>query len=205
MLLTVPSATAGAQIDELAEVVLGGIDGLLLTGGPDIDPARYGALRDVHTQAPRMERDDWEIALTRAALARDLPVLCVCRGMQTLNVALGGTLIQHLPDLVGHDAHSPTPGIHGRHRVFTAPGTRVATSYGDNADVATYHHQAIDQLAPGLVATAWAEDRTIEAAELTGASWVVAVQWHPEVFNGSALFTDFVTVCAASASRPAGV
>ena len=125
-------------------------------------------------------------------------MLCVCRGMQTLNVALGGTLIQHLPDLVGHDEHSPTPGVHGRHVIHTAPGTRVAAIYGTQAEVATYHHQAVDVLADGLVPTAWADDRTIEAAEGSGPSWLVAVQWHPEVFNGAELFADFV---AASAQR----
>jgi putative glutamine amidotransferase len=204
VLLPVPGATARRSLEELASAVLGGIDGLLLTGGPDVDPASYGADRDPHTQAPRLDRDDWEFALTRAALDQGTPVLCVCRGMQTLNVALGGTLIQHLPDQVGHDEHSPTPGVHGRHRIYTAPGTKVSGVYGEHADVATYHHQAVGELAPGLVPTAWTEDRTIEAAELAGDQWVVAVQWHPEVFNGAELFADFVAASAA-AYRPAGV
>jgi gamma-glutamyl-gamma-aminobutyrate hydrolase PuuD len=194
--LLLPSPGPGAALDEQAGSVLDGLDGLLLTGGPDVDPARYGADRDERTQAPRPERDAWEIALTHAAIGREMPVLCVCRGLQTLNVALGGTLIQHLPDRVGHDDHSPAPGQYGRHEVHTRPGTRIAQAYGERAEVATYHHQAVEVLAPGLVPTAWADDATIEAAESEGPSWLVAVQWHPEVFNGARLFTDFVAACA---------
>jgi gamma-glutamyl-gamma-aminobutyrate hydrolase PuuD len=200
VLLPSPSPTAARSVDDLAAAVLGGIDGLLLTGGPDVDPARYGAERDPHTGHPRIERDEWELALTRIAIERGLALLCVCRGLQTLNVALGGTLIQHLPDQVGHDAHSPTPGIHGRHVIHTAPSTRIAGIYGEQAEVATYHHQAVDVLADGLTATAWADDRTIEAAEGNGPSWLVAVQWHPEVFNGADLFVDFVAASAQPAA-----
>jgi putative glutamine amidotransferase len=199
VLLPSPAATAARSIDDLAGAVLGGLDGLLLTGGPDVDPARYGSDRDPNTGPPRPERDQWELTLTRIALDSGLPLLCICRGLQTLNVALGGTLIQHLPDRVGHDAHSPTIGIHGRHRIHTAPATRIAGIYGEQAEVATYHHQAIDVLADGLTATAWADDRTIEAVEAAdggGSSWLVAVQWHPEVFNGEGLFVDFVAASA---------
>jgi putative glutamine amidotransferase len=184
-----------------AEAVLGGLHGLLLTGGPDVDPARYGAERDERTGPARTERDGWEIALTHAAIRRGMPVLGVCRGMQTLNVALGGTLVQHLPDLVGHDGHCAVVGVHGRHKISTAAGSLVAAAHGERVDVATYHHQAVDELAAGLVATAWADDTTIEAAELTGSTWVVGVQWHPEVHDGEPLFAAFVAACASWASH----
>jgi putative glutamine amidotransferase len=196
VLLPAPDAGAARSIESLAEAVLVGLDGLLLTGGPDLDPAHYGAERHPSTQSPRAERDAWELVLARCALERELPLLCICRGMQTLNVALGGTLIQHLPDHLGHDDHSPTVGVHGRHVVHTAPGTRIAGVFGPRAEVATYHHQAVDVLADGLVPTAWADDQTIEAAEYAGASWLLAVQWHPEVHNGEPLFAEFVAACS---------
>jgi putative glutamine amidotransferase len=206
VLLPSPAATAARSVDDLANAVIAGLDGLVLTGGPDVDPARYGAERDPNTGHPRVERDEWELALTRLAVERGLPLLCICRGLQTLNVALGGTLIQHLPDRVGHEAHSPTPGIHGRHHIQTAPSSRIAGIYGEQAEVATYHHQAVDVLADGLTATAWADDRTIEAAEGDGSSWLVAVQWHPEVFNGAGLFVEFVAASVQDRSaQPSAV
>jgi putative glutamine amidotransferase len=197
VLLPAPAASATRSVEDLARAVLGGLDGLVLTGGPDVDPARYGAEKDPNTQRPKTERDEWEIALVRLAVELDLPTFCICRGMQTLNVALGGTLIQHLPDRLGHDEHSPTPGVHGRHAVRTAPDTRIAAIIGERAEVATYHHQAVDALAEGMVATAWADDGTIEAAELTGSGWLLAVQWHPEVADGAGLFADFVAAASA--------
>jgi putative glutamine amidotransferase len=203
VLLPAPTANAARPVEDVARAVLGGLDGLVLTGGPDVDPARYGAEKDPNTQRPRTERDEWEIALVRLAVEVELPTFCICRGMQALNVALGGTLIQHLPDRLGHDDHSPTVGVHGRHAVRTAPGTRIAAIIGERAEVATYHHQAVDALAEGMVATAWADDGTIEAAELTGSGWLLAVQWHPEVANGAELFADFVA--AAGAHRNARV
>jgi putative glutamine amidotransferase len=197
VLLPAPAASATRSVDDLARAVLAGLDGLVLTGGPDVDPARYGAEKDPNTQRPKTERDEWEIALVRLAVEIDLPTFCICRGMQTLNVALGGSLIQHLPDLLGHEDHSPTPGVHGRHVVRTAPDTRIASIIGEQAEVATYHHQAVDGLAEGLVPTAWSDDGTIEAAEHADASWLLAVQWHPEVFNGDELFADFVAAASA--------
>lgn len=181
---------------ELAAAVLDGLHGLVIAGGADVDPARYGADRDTRTGPARPDRDGWELALTRAALARDLPLLAVCRGMQVLNVAMGGELVQHLPDLVGHEAHCPTVGLHARHPVSLADGSRVAASLGGRADVATYHHQAVGRLGRDLVAAGWADDGTVEAVELPSAPWVVGVQWHPEVAGGSALFADFVAAAA---------
>src|SRR4051794_11907123 len=114
-----------APVDH-ADSALSGVDGLLVAGGPDVEPERYHAERHPKTGGARAERDEWELALVRAALTRDLPVLAVCRGMQVLNVALGGTLIQHLPDVVGSDVHAPVTGAHGRHHVNLRAGTRLA-------------------------------------------------------------------------------
>jgi putative glutamine amidotransferase len=178
--------------------VLDGLHGLLVAGGSDVDPQRYGAERDEHTGAPREDRDSWELALVGAALQRRLPVLAVCRGMQVLNVALGGDLIQHLPVAVGNDSHCPTVGVHGRHVVTLAQGSRAAAILGTQTDVATYHHQAVGRLGTGLCATGWAADATVEAVELVGSvddGWCLGVQWHPEALAGSAIFPAFVRAC----------
>lgn len=179
-----------------ADVALDGLHGLVLAGGADVDPARYGAARAAATGPPRPDRDVWEIALAQAALARALPLLAVCRGMQVLNVALGGNLRQHLPDDVGSDLHCPTVGVHGRHAVALATGSTLAQLLGERTQVATYHHQSVDQLGADLVATGWADDGVVEAVELPGRTWVVGVQWHPEAYAGAPLFEAFVTACA---------
>ena len=126
------------------------------------------------------------------ALARRMPVLAICRGLQVLNVALGGDLVQHLPDQLGSELHCPVVGVHGRHPVDLTPGTRLAVLLGEQPMVASYHHQAIGRLAPALTATGWAPDGTVEAVELSDAGWVIGVQWHPEVFDGQQLFAAFV-------------
>jgi len=200
--LLLPPATTG-DLDRAAGAVLDGLHGLALAGGADVDPARYGAARDAGTGPARPDRDAWELTLTRTALERGLPVLAICRGMQVLNVALGGDLVQHLPDIVGNDTHCPAVGEHGRHDVRLIRESQVGALLGDCAVVATYHHQAVDRLGTGLVATAWAADGTVEALEHTGAGWVVGVQWHPEVHDGAALFAGFVAACARHrAGRP---
>lgn len=181
---------------ELAGAALDGVDGLLVAGGPDVEPARYGAERHPRTGGARAERDEWELALVDAALERDLPLLAVCRGMQVLNVALGGTLVQHLPDVVGTDAHSPAVGDFGRHAVHLEPGSRLAGVLGERAVTATHHHQAVDRLATGLVACGWADDKVVEAVEAPGRSWTFGVQWHPEAHDGDALFAAFAAACA---------
>ncbi len=190
--------------DTAAQSALDGVHGLLLSGGADLDPARYGASRDANTGTARPDRDAWELALARVALDGGLPMLGVCRGMQVLNVELGGTLVQHLPEHVGSEAHSPTVGVHGRHRVRFADGSLLATLLGTSADVATYHHQAVETLGAGLAPTAWADDGVIEAAELPGDAWVVVVQWHPEVYDRDPLFGAFVDACAAWRAAAAG-
>lgn len=176
--------------------VLDGLHGLLIAGGADVDPDRYGQPRGEHTDQPRTDRDGWELALLAGALARRLPVLAICRGLQVLNVALGGDLVQHLPDQLGSNLHCPVVGVHGRHPVALAPGTRLAALLGEQPVVASYHHQAIDRLAPPLTATGWASDGTVEAVELADAGWVIGVQWHPEVFDGQPLFAAFVRAAA---------
>jgi putative glutamine amidotransferase len=185
---------------ERAEAALDAVHALLLAGGADVDPEHYGACRDIATGPPRPDRDQWELALTRAALARPMPLLAVCRGLQVLNVALGGTLQQHLPDSVGSDLHCPTVGEHGRHGVRFAEGSTLAAVFGPQAQVATYHHQAVDRLGAGLVPSAWASDGVVEAVELAGADWVIGVQWHPEALAGAPLFEAFVAACHAGAA-----
>ncbi|MFB6807832.1 gamma-glutamyl-gamma-aminobutyrate hydrolase family protein [Streptomyces sp. NPDC056387] len=158
-----------------AAEVLGRLDGLVVAGGPDVDPVRYGAERHPRTGPPATVRDEWELALIEAALASGKPVLGICRGMQALNVALGGTLIQHI------DGHAVAPGVMGWHPVRPVAGTRYAALVPEEAEVPTYHHQAVDRLGRGLVASAHAVDGTVEAIELPGpAHWVLGVQWHPE-------------------------
>jgi putative glutamine amidotransferase len=188
----------------LANCAAAAVDGILLSGGADVDPARYGATRSPHTGPPQPHRDDWELAITRAALDQQRPVLGVCRGMQVLNVALGGTLQQHLPDVVGHAGHAPVPGQFGRHDVRFAPDSRLGALLGERIVIATHHHQAVDALAPELVATGWADDGTVEAIELAGAEWVVGVQWHPEAYEGAALLAGFTAACAHPTTAPPG-
>jgi len=166
--------------DHIANRVLDGLDGLVITGGKDVDPARYGQAPHPKTDEPRHDRDEWEFALLAGALKRGLPVLGICRGAQVLNVALGGTLHQHLPDVVGHSRHQAGNAVFSTSRVRIAPGTRLATLIGEYSDEQCYHHQAIAELGKGLIATARDSDGVIEAVELPGDTFVLAVQWHPE-------------------------
>ncbi|GAB7107202.1 gamma-glutamyl-gamma-aminobutyrate hydrolase family protein [Streptomyces phaeofaciens JCM 4814] len=151
------------------------LDGLVVAGGPDVEPVHYGAERDPRTGPPARERDAWELALIDAALAAGVPLLGVCRGMQLLNVALGGTLTQHI------DGHAEVVGVFGEHPVKPVPGTLYAGVVPEECAVPTYHHQAVDRLGSGLVASAHAADGTVEAIELPSAAWVLGVQWHPEM------------------------
>ncbi|KND43485.1 gamma-glutamyl-gamma-aminobutyrate hydrolase family protein [Streptomyces stelliscabiei] len=151
------------------------LDGLVIAGGPDVDPALYSAERSPRCGPPAPRRDAWELALIRAALDTGTPLLGICRGMQLLNVALGGTLVQHLDD------HVVEVGVFGRHPVKPVPGTRYADINAEETDVPTYHHQAVDRLGTGLVPSAHASDGTIEAIELPHPAWALGVQWHPEM------------------------
>jgi putative glutamine amidotransferase len=157
-----------------AEPVVSRLDGLVIAGGADVEPVRYGAEPDERTGPPARDRDVWELALIRAALASGTPLLGICRGLPLLNVALGGTLVQHL------DGHVGGMGVFGAHTVKPVPGTRYAEIVPEESSVPTYHHQSVDRLADTLVASAHAEDGTVEAVELSGAGWALGVQWHPE-------------------------
>ena len=156
------------------------LDGLVLAGGPDVDPARYGEEPLATTGEPRTGRDTVEFDLLDAALRYGVPVLGVCRGMQVLNIALGGNLRQHLPDDVGNTDHLPVRGTFGRVEVKVAPDSRLAGIIGQQVTVSCHHHQGVDRLGEGLVPVAWAPDGSVEAVELPNAGFVVAVQWHPE-------------------------
>jgi anthranilate synthase component 2/putative glutamine amidotransferase len=140
----------------------------------------------------RPERDESELLALRAALDRDLPVLAVCRGLQLLNVALGGDLVQHLPDVENTGVHDPGPGLYQRREVRTQPGTRVHELLGAAADVACHHHQALGRIAPELTAAAWAEDGVVEAVEDGDRRFCLAVQWHPEESQDGRLFDALV-------------
>jgi putative glutamine amidotransferase len=169
-------------VPEAVEAVLPRLDGLVLSGGPDIDPGRYGAAPLASTAEPRVDRDAAELRLAEAATAAGLPVLGICRGLQLLNVARGGTLHQHLPDVVGTDHHAPAAGVYGRHPVTISGGSRLAETLGcSQTEVSSYHHQAVDVLGSGLTVTAVAPDGVVEAVEDPSLPFCVAVQWHPEV------------------------
>ncbi|SPM43554.1 Gamma-glutamyl-gamma-aminobutyrate hydrolase PuuD (putrescine degradation), contains GATase1-like domain [Mycobacterium numidiamassiliense] len=166
--------------DEIVSAVLDSLDALVITGGYDLDPAAYGQQPHPTTDEPRTNRDAWEFALLRGALDRRLPVLGICRGAQVLNVAFGGTLHQHLPDVLGHNGHRAGNGVFARLPVRTVPGTRLAGLIGESADASCYHHQAIDTVGDALTVSAWDGDGVVEALELPGDHFVLAVQWHPE-------------------------
>lgn len=170
-------------VDEHAAArIIASLDGLVIAGGADIDPRRYGQIPHEKTSPPRSDRDAFEDALIRAALAADLPFLGICRGAQMLNVTLGGDLIQHLPDVVGDNRYQLGAAQFNEIQVSVEAGTRIAEVYGDTltATAPLYHHQAIGRLADDLVVTCRTADGIIEAVEKPGAAFCIAVQWHPE-------------------------
>ena len=177
----------------IAARVLDGLDGLVLTGGRDVDPAAYSTEPHPATDEPAVDRDAWEFALLGVALRRGMPVLGICRGAQVLNVALGGSLHQHLPDLLGHAGHQRGNAVFSTSTVRTVEGSRLGRLIGASAAVQCYHHQGIDRLGEGLIASARDTDGLVEAVELAGDDFVVAVQWHPEESSEDLrLFTGLV-------------
>lgn len=195
--------------DTIADRVLDGLDGLVITGGRDVDPGAYGSERHPATDEPVVDsrtRDAFELALVQAALRRAVPVLGICRGAQVLNVALGGTLHQHLPDVVGHTGHQQGNAVFSTSTITTVPGTRVAEMVGPDTEAQCYHHQAIDRLGDGLIVSASDRDGVIEAVEVDRdrhpGRWAVAVQWHPEErLDDLRVFAGLVGAAAEHASQ----
>jgi putative glutamine amidotransferase len=179
-----------------AEETLDAIDGLVFSGGSDLDPELYGEEAHPETDGVVRERDDFELELMRGALARDLPVLAICRGSQVLNVALGGDLEQHVPDRVAADTHKQTPGVFADHDVEVLGGTRLASIVGDRTDVKSHHHQGYGELGEGLRESARAADGTVEALEDPTRRFTLGVLWHPEEGEDLALFNALVAEAA---------
>ncbi len=178
--------------------LLAALDAVVLVGGGDIDPALYGADREPETARVDQSRDEAEMGLVRAALEADLPILGICRGMEILNIAQGGTLVQHLPGLVGHSGHLQQSGRFERHAVELAPESLVARLVGEpSTTVMSHHHQGVAELGIGVVATGWAAgDRLVEAIELPDARLAIGVQWHPEEDPESLVISSFVNAVA---------
>jgi putative glutamine amidotransferase len=172
--------------------ILDGIDGLCLAGGADIEPTRYGEDRHPETERSQQERDHAELVLVEHALARNIPMLGICRGIQVMNVARGGSLIQHLPDTAAGESHREVVGVFTDHPVEIATGSRLEGILGPLAPVKSHHHQATDRVGAGLVPVAWADDGTIEALEDPSKPFALGVQWHPEEGDDIALFTALV-------------
>ena len=178
--LLVPDSADAAEPDGVLDLV----DGVIVTGAAgDVDPSRYGSQPHPETHPVAPVRDDFELALVRAAAARDVPLLGVCRGMEVVNVAHGGSLEQHLPDVVGHTRHAQEPGRFGRHEVRLQPGSLAARAVGaERTEVRGFHHQGVADVGEGLQATAWSalEDGIVEAVERPDRAFLLGVLWHPE-------------------------
>src|SRR5271165_312935 len=191
-LMLAPDPGLTEDPEELLEL----IDGLLLAGGADIDPLAYGEEPHPETVATVPERDSFEIALTRAAIERDLPVLGICRGMQLINVALGGTLLQHLPERLGHQEHRRVVGSFdgSDHEVDLMHGTLAAAVVGGSPHgTKSHHHQGVDRLGEGLLVSGTSPlDELVEAVELPDRSFVLGVQWHPEADDASPVIAALV-------------
>ena len=189
-----------APYDEAARAVAARVDGLVIAGGADVAPSAYGEPAHPFAGDPRPDRDQWELALLRAADEVGLPTLGVCRGMQVMAVGAGGVLEQHLPDLVGHDHHSPGADAFGDVAVRVAEESLLRDLVrADELGVHCHHHQSVRKH-PGYTAVAWAEDGTVEAMERPGARFCLGVQWHPEVAADAGLFQALV----GASRRPRG-
>jgi gamma-glutamyl-gamma-aminobutyrate hydrolase PuuD len=173
------------------------VDGLVFSGGSDLDPSLYAAEAHPETAGVIRERDDFELELMRAALERDVPMLAICRGSQVLNIALGGDLEQHVPDRVGTELHREVPGVFSEHDVSVVGGTRLASILGDRHDVKSHHHQGFGALGSGLQEAARAPDGTLEALEDPSRRFTLGVLWHPEAGEDRALFEALVAEAVA--------
>ena len=174
------------------EETLESLDGLIFSGGSDLDPELYGQEAHAETSDVVRNRDTAELALLEAALERDMPVLAICRGSQVLNVARGGDLVQHLPDVVGDEKHKHTPGTFADHDVSVEDGSRLASVLGERAPVKSHHHQGFGKVGEGLRVVAHAEDGTIEAVEDPTRRFALGVLWHPEAGEDARLFEELV-------------
>jgi putative glutamine amidotransferase len=185
--LVVPPSTEA--VDETLDV----LDGVVFSGGIDIDPASYGAERHPATDPAQAHRDAGELALLARALERDMPTLAICRGFQLVNVLRGGDLVQHLPEALGHEGHRERLGVFSEHPVEIKGGTRLAAILGErHGGVQSSHHQGIGRIGDGLVETAWAEDGSLEGLEDPDKRFAVAVLWHPEMEEDKRLFEALV-------------
>lgn len=181
-----------------ADVVVSLVDGLVFSGGSDLDPELYDAELHPETAGIVRERDDAELVLMQAALSRDLPLLAICRGSQVLNVALGGDLEQHVPDRVGHTLHRETPGVFSEHEVSISTGTRLGSILGEQHVVKSSHHQGFGRVGSGLREAARAWDGTLEGIEDPSRQFALGVLWHPEEEGDDlALFEALVREAAA--------
>lgn len=174
------------------EETLDALDGVIFSGGGDLDPELYGAEAHAATDVPRKERDAAELRLLEAALERDMPVLAICRGSQLLNVARGGDLVQHLPESVGHEQHRHEPGSFSDHDVKVEADSRLGGLLGDRAPVKSHHHQGYGRIGSGLREVAWAEDGVVEGLEDADKRFALGVLWHPEEGEDFALFQGLV-------------
>jgi putative glutamine amidotransferase len=173
-------------------------DGLLFTGGLDMDPRIYGQPPHPATRPAWEGRDEWELTMIASAVDSGTPTLGICRGMQLINVALGGTLTQHLPDVVGSTAHLPKLGGFGRHAINVAPASLLFAAVGGHAEWPTHHHQAVDRLGSGVIPTAWASDGTVEGLEVESLKYMCGVQCHPEECSDGRIFRDFVLAASTN-------
>jgi putative glutamine amidotransferase len=189
--------------EEGVDETLDSVDGLIFSGGADIDPDLYGQEPHPETSGVHPERDRGELALLEGALARDLPVLAICRGSQVLNIARGGDLVQHLPEVVGDEKHKHTPGTFGDHDVTLENGTRLAALLGERAPVKSHHHQGFGRIGEGLRVAAHAKDGAIEAVEATDRRFAFGVLWHPEAGEDKKLFVELVREAADYRSQQA--
>ena len=184
--LVVPPTESGV------EETLEALDGIVFSGGGDLNPTLYGAEPHDETDRPMPWRDEAEVRMLEAALARDMPVLAICRGSQLLNIVRGGDLVQHLPEVVGHEKHKHEPGAYSDHDVRVARDSRLGALLGEHAPVKSHHHQGMGRIGEGLREVAWAEDGVVEGLEDTQRRFALGVLWHPEEDEDSALFRGLV-------------